>query len=153
MPCDDCPGEELSMPRPARGARNYIVYTGEGYAAFHRLAGSMIPEGELRHGRPVVLNDGSLEYPAEPDDIHGYVRDAENPRRLRPAWPECPWRMLSVEVFSGLLDIRGICMHGKTGCGGQSITMDRCQQCPERPTTDKTARGPSPPYPPGSSSA
>ena len=39
MPCDDCPGEELSMPRPARGARNYIIYTGEGYAAFYRLAG------------------------------------------------------------------------------------------------------------------
>ena len=55
MPCDDCPGEEFAMPRPARGARNYIVYTGEGYAAFYRLAASAIPEGELRHGRPVVL--------------------------------------------------------------------------------------------------
>ena len=90
MPCDDCPGEELAMPRPARGARNYIVYTGEDYAAFYRLAASAIPEGELRHGRPVALSDGSLEYPTEPDDIHGYERDAENPRRLRPAWPECP---------------------------------------------------------------
>ena len=131
MPCDDCPGEELSMPRPARRARNYIVYTGENYVAFYRLAGSMIPEGELRHGRPVVLNDGSSEYPAEPDEIHGYgatprTRDGFAPRG------QCPWRMLSVEVFSGLLDIRGICMHGKTGCGGKPITMDRCQQCPVR---------------------
>ena len=92
-----------------------IVYTGEDYATFYRLAASAIPEGELRHGRPVALSDGSLEYPTEPDDIHGYECDAENPRRLRPAWPECPWRMLSVEAYSGLLDIRGICMHGKTG--------------------------------------
>ena len=76
MPCDDCPGEELTIPRPARGARNYIVYTGEGYAAFYRLAGSMIPEGELRHGRPVVRNDGSLEYPAEPDLGSGPVDPA-----------------------------------------------------------------------------
>ena len=153
MPCDDCPGEELAMPKPARGARNYIIYTGEDYAAFYRLAASAIPEGELRHGRPVVLHDGSLEYPTEPDDIHGYERDTENPRRLRPAWPECPWRMLSVEIFSGLFDIRGICMHGKTGCAGKPITMDRCQQCPVRPATDRTAHAPSPPCPPDSSSA
>jgi hypothetical protein len=143
MPCDDCPGEELAMPKPARGARNYIIYTGEDYAAFYRLVASAIPEGELRHGRPIVLRDGSLEYPTEPDDIHGYVRDAENPRRLCPAWPECPWRMLSVEIFSGMLDIRGICMHGKTGCGGKPITMDRCQQCAIRPAVEEAACSPS----------
>ena len=134
MPCDDCPGEELAMPK-AGPRLNYIVYTGEDYAAFYRLAATRFLKANCGTVGRSCSTTGHWSTPAEPDDIHGYERDAENPRRLRPAWPECPWRMLSVEVFSGLLDIRGICMHGKTGCGGKSITMDRCQQCPVRPIT------------------
>ena len=62
-----------SLPCRAGPRRtNYIVYTGEDYATFYRLAATAIPEGELRHGRPVRFSDGSLEYPTEPDDIHGY---------------------------------------------------------------------------------
>ena len=41
-------------------------------------------------------------------DIHGYVRDSQNPRVFHPAWPECVYRVLRVTADKQLV-VTGHC--------------------------------------------
>jgi hypothetical protein len=179
QPCDKCPeGEGVVIPTPATPAigpfaTNYVIYTGGPFTHLYRMVEAAIPpDADLKHGRPTFHEDGSLEYPpgeAGVEDIHGYQRDAKNPRRFHPVWPECLHRPLCVSVCERLLVIAGKCHHPGTGRLGRTVTIDVCQECPLRraprpvgplpvartaaKTTGRTGETTSPPCPPEKSTA
>jgi len=158
QPCDKCPesagivipptGKPASQPSVA----NYVVYTGGPFVLLYRMVELAIPpDADLKHGRPAFHDDGSLEYPpgeTEPEDIEGYQRDAETPRRFHPVWPECLHRPLCVSVRDQLLIIAARCQQPATGRMNRIVTMNECQVCTERraphPAPPQPRPGPSP---------
>lgn len=89
--------------------------------------------------RPVVDNDGSIEYPklsgdtVPPDNIEGYERDPENPWRFTPVWPECVLRAQGVKLKpNGCIDVAMVCQHPQAEQFSQPIGVDACLSCPIR---------------------
>jgi hypothetical protein len=141
--CDTCPeGQGTLIPMPTTAGPSvappvaYIVYTGGPYSYLYRMVEAAIPpDADLKHGRPKFADDGSFEYPpgdAEVEDLQGYRRNAENPRRFHPAWPDCLCRQLSVSVSNRMLVIAGKCFQPTAGRLNRTTTLDECQKCPYR---------------------
>jgi hypothetical protein len=129
MPCD-CPEDKPVRPIPTGGC-NYLVCTNGPPSSLYRLVEQAIPDVELTHGRPIIYSDGSLEFPESPPPaLSGYRAEG---RRLDPAWPPCPNRILRVQVIDKVLQIAGICgCPEAAGQFGEEATPDQCQNCPVR---------------------
>jgi hypothetical protein len=111
-----------------RGSCSYLVYSDGPVERFYRLIAQVIPDNaELTHARPIVHDDGSLEFPGEPPALSGYRRDG---CRLCPVWPCCKMRMLKIQIVRGLLTVTGICGNPRMDDFGFEISLDQCQKCP-----------------------
>lgn len=105
-----------------------LVYTGGTEAAFYRMVRLAIPIEPGLFGRPVVHDDGRIQYPqGEPPEIEGYERIA--PRVFRPAWPSCRWRTLTVTSPDGCLAVRSCCQHPLAPYHLKQALPADCQQC------------------------
>jgi hypothetical protein len=134
-PCKDCPPTPLPVPGTKQaGHRINVLLNHEGpQVDIYRTLVYAIPEGELESGRPIGHDDGSLEFPQDhPQDLYGYTRDSENPRRFHPAWPECVHRILGVFIHDKQLKVAGHCHNPKAELCRHPVTMDQCQACSAR---------------------
>jgi hypothetical protein len=151
MPCANCPD-----PSP-RGATVYVVYSGGPERAHYAALAHVIPKRDerviLQYGWPTARPDGHLEYAGGqvPPVPEGYEA-TENPHVLKPVWASCAYRMLKaqMQLDTGLLAVDGACASPASGKHGRTLTLADCHTCPvRRAITDRAARAPSPPCPPG----
>jgi hypothetical protein len=118
-----CPDDTL-LPN---GGCNYLIYSGGPIENLYRLVAQAIPgNAEITHGRPVVHDDGSLEFPGEPPVISGYLL---NGSRLYTVWPPCAMRMLAVQILNKQLTVEGICGSPPAGHFSLKVTTDQCRDC------------------------
>lgn len=104
-----------------------LVYTGGTEAAFYRMVRLAIPIEPGPCGRPVVHDDGRIEYPqGAPPEIEGYER---NGRVFRPAWPSCRWRTLTVTCPNGCLAVRSCCQNPLAPHHLTQASLADCRQC------------------------
>jgi hypothetical protein len=123
MGCE-CP-DDVPLPQ---GSCNYLIHSGGSIERLYRLVGHIIPnDAELTHGRPIVHDDGSLEFPGDPPELTGYRREGSH---LYPAWPPCTLRMLQVQVAYAVLHIAGICGNPRMDDFGFEVSLDQCRKCP-----------------------
>jgi hypothetical protein len=105
-----------------------LVYSGGTEAAFYRMVRLAIPIDPGPCGRPIVHDDGRIEYPeGQPSEIEGYERI--EPRVFRPAWPSCRWRALTVANPDGCLAIQSCCQHPLAPHHLQQAAPADCRQC------------------------
>jgi len=113
--------------KPVPDACNCLVYSGGPMSRFYQLVGEAIADdAELSHSRPIIHDDGSLEFAKEPPTLSGYRRQGN---RLRPVWPECTSRILTVKTSTGALTINGLCGNPECDEVGRRVTLETCQQC------------------------
>jgi hypothetical protein len=125
MGCE-CPDD---IPRP-RGSCIYFIYSGGPFQRLNQLVAEAVSEHmEQSYGRPVVHDDGSLEFPGESPKLSGYRRDGSC---LYPAWPPCTLRILKVQVVEGVLTIMGICGRPNVEHFSLEVCLDQCQECSAR---------------------
>jgi hypothetical protein len=104
-----------------------LVYTGGTEAAFYRMVRLAIPIEPGPCGRPVVHDDGRIEYPeGTPPEIEGYERAG---RVFRPAWLSCRWRTLTVTCYDGCLAIRSCCQNPLAPHHLKQASPVDCRQC------------------------
>jgi hypothetical protein len=122
MGCE-CPDD---IPRP-RGSCIYFIYSGGPFQRLNQLVAEAVSEHvEQSYGRPVIHDDGSLEFPGEPPVISGYRR---NGSRLYPVWPPCAMQILAVQIVNKQLTVEVICGSPRAGHFSLKVTTDRCRDC------------------------
>jgi hypothetical protein len=111
--------------------------------------------------------DGTIVYPEEkgvvwdielPREINGYQRDPSDPFRFTPLWPVCRGRHgIAVRLaLCGCIEIILRCGNPKAPKFADRVKWEECRDCPHRvpdPAIDRTDGTPTPPCPPGSSTA
>ena len=120
-----CPGKDL-----IRSTCNHIAYSSGPLESVYLLVSQVIPDDvAMKHGRPKVHPDGSLEFPDTPPELSGYeLQDG----RLLPVWPPCVARMLRVEVIDGILKLTGVCSCIESNHLALDVTTDDCEKCAHR---------------------
>lgn len=106
------------------------------------LALTLPPPDDVQRSfsRPVFEPSGAIVYPARegdwepPQNINGYVRDSNNPRRFLPLWLPCALRLQSafLKAACGCIDITMKCNQPRATTFTQAVTYDVCQACPHR---------------------
>jgi len=83
---------------------------------------------------PKVHEDGSIEYEkadAQPPEISGYQRDAENPFLFRPLWPACRKGMYGLKAnLDGAVDVNVVCNCSQAETYQKKVLVETCLGCP-----------------------
>lgn len=104
-----------------------FFYSGGTEQAFYRMVRRATPIEEGPCGRPVVHDDGSIEYPkGDPPDIKGYRRDG---LVFRPCLPSCKWRALSVTRPDNCFAVEPECQNPLAKQHLQETVAEHCQHC------------------------
>lgn len=139
MSCNGCP-EHAPSDSPGEGL---IVYTGgPTYAPFACVELAIPPDQEgviTKWSRPTIHDDGAIEYKrseAEPPEIVGYQKDANNPWLLRPIWSHCVWRAYRVwRTDDGHIKLVAMCITPDSGIAPYvTLTPEKCRYCKARAT-------------------
>jgi len=80
----------------------------------------------------VVHPGGAIEFGGDPIPVTGYELDKDNPKLLRPLWPECDARMLGAQQTATKINLRVICQHKDAKHFGLLVQPKDCQGCPLR---------------------
>jgi len=104
-----------------------LVYTIGTEDAFYRMIEATLPPEPGPYGNPTVSRDGSLHFPGDHPDILGYDRTGHG--SFRPSWPNCQWRVLSVDYPDGCLMIQGQCHHVLSDHHLAEVTPACCENC------------------------
>jgi hypothetical protein len=138
MACDDCP--EYIVAAETTGVAILVYSGGPPTAIFESVKFALArddPKVIRKWSKPTVHKDGSIEYTqneAEPPEIEGYSRDPNNPRRLKPCWPPCAWRILRVwRADNGSVKITCGCVNPTSGHKPhEDVTLENCKTCARR---------------------
>ena len=104
-----------------------LFYNGGTESAFYRAVRLATPIEPGPCGRPIVHDDGRIEYPeGDPPDIDGYERDG---RTFRPIWPSCRWRALTVTTPNGCFAISSSCQNPLSARHLKHAPPADCHKC------------------------